>query len=416
MNATAYAFFGLTILVAVIVAVLVFAVLRFAAAARSARRTLGDGRGDSLLLASALEDAFGKLKAQERATAARAEASERLNAQIIESLASGLLVVDERRQVQILNPAARRILRLDDSPLPDGKVLEAVPALGAVVDEALAGSAPVMRRQAAITSGDTTMHLGVTVSPLSGKDGTRGVICLFSDLTAVVALEEQLRLKEALARLGELTAGLAHEFRNGLATIHGYGRLLDPEALPSPQRQYVEGIRSETQALGEVVTNFLNFAKPAPLSCVATDLRALLERAAEDAPSARVTFDGDFGTVEADEVLLRQAFSNLFRNSVEACTAAGRAPQIDVQAVRHDDGAVHVALRDNGPGIAGDALAQVFQPFFTTRAGGTGLGLAIAQKVIVSHNGRIVASNDPGGGAVFTVTLPDRVGGIVSKL
>src|ERR671920_2582982 len=91
---------------------------------------------------------------------------------------------------------------------------------------------------------------------------TSGVICLFTDLSRVVGLEEQLRLKDALARLGELTAGLAHEFRNGLATIHGYARLLDPQSLPDQARTCVEGIRAETIALGEVVTNFLRFARP----------------------------------------------------------------------------------------------------------------------------------------------------------
>ena len=98
-----------------------------------------------------------------------------------------------------------------------------------------------------------------------------------------MALEEQLRLKEALARLGELTAGLAHEFRNGLATVHGYARLMDPASLPPTQQAYVEGIREETQALGEVVTNFLNFAKPEPLTLVPIELARLVERAAEDA-------------------------------------------------------------------------------------------------------------------------------------
>jgi signal transduction histidine kinase len=198
-------------------------------------------------------------------------------------------------------------------------------------------------------------------------------------LTAVVALEEQLRLKEALARLGELTAGLAHEFRNGLATVHGYGRLLDPETLPQPQRTYVEGIREETQALNEVVTNFLRFARPEPLSLAPVDLRS---------------------------VLLRQAFSNLFRNSVEACTAVQRPPIVSVEGRIARSGSLYIAVSDNGPGIPVDALGKVFQPFFTLRPGGTGLGLAIVQKVIVSHNGRVVAGNRADGGALVTLALP----------
>ena len=96
-----------------------------------------------------------------------------------------------------------------------------------------------------------------------------GAICLFTDLTAVKDLEEQLRLKNSLATIGELTAGIAHEFRNGLATIHGYSKLLDLQALPADYRPYVKGIRAETESMSQVVTNFLIFARPAQLALVA---------------------------------------------------------------------------------------------------------------------------------------------------
>ena len=95
-------------------------------------------------------------------------------------------------------------------------------------------------------------------------------------------LEEQLRLKDSLARLGELTAGIAHEFRNGFATIHGYARLFDLERLPEDFRPYVSGIRSETEELGQVVTNFLNFAKPTQFTKVTLDMAAVVDRAADD--------------------------------------------------------------------------------------------------------------------------------------
>ena len=401
MTPNALAFLGLTALVAGLVAILAFAVLRFAAAARDSKRALSDNRAESLVLASALEEAFAKLKAQERATAARAEASERLNSQIVASLTSGLVVVDSARHVKIVNPAAQRILRSTDFALDE------YPQLRELIDQSLDGDTPIVRREITIAGGGETMHLGVTVSPLASESGPQGAICLFSDLTAVVALEEQLRLKEALARLGELTAGLAHEFRNGLATVHGYGRLLDPETLPEPQRKYVEGIREETQALNEVVTNFLRFARPDPITFAPVPLRAVVERAAEDTPAAQVTLRGEFPEISADDVLLRQAFSNLFRNSVEACSPDGRVPMITVDSrIDTRNALVHVVVRDNGPGIPDDGLSKVFQPFFTMRPGGTGLGLAIVQKVVVSHNGRVSASNSGTGGAVFTMSFP----------
>ena len=260
-------------------------------------------------------------------------------------------------------------------------------------------------------AGDVT-HVGVTVSPL-GADGSGGVICLFSDLTAVVQLEEQLRLKETLARLGELTAGIAHEFRNGLATIHGYGKLLDPAAVQPQYSPYVEGIRQETVALGEVVTNFLNFARPTQLSLATHDLRAIVERGVDDLTSdARqlnggIVVAGEFGQVDADDVLLRQAFSNLLRNAVEACQGAGVTPDIRVEgALDMAQGVARVTVLDNGPGVPVDAREKIFRPFFTTKKTGTGLGLALVQKIIVTHNGRILATTSPAGGACFQVTLP----------
>jgi two-component system, NtrC family, sensor histidine kinase AtoS len=406
MSPTALAFLGLTALVVVLAAVLVYAFVKFAAALRDSRRAATDTRSASLVFASALEEALTTVKAEARAASARAEASERLSRQIVASLTSGLIVVDAARRVQIVNPAARRILRVDDTSDPTD-LLSAIPALDHVVAECLSRNEAIVRRAITIVRDGETMHLGVTVSPLDSEGQHDGAICLFSDLTQVVALEEQLRLKEALARLGELTAGLAHEFRNGLATIHGYGRLLNPEAFSHPQRDYIQGIRSETQALGEVVTNFLKFARPEPLSCVPVQLRTVVARAAEDVPAAQVSLSGEFAVVSADDVLLRQAFSNLFRNSVEACHAIDRRSEIRVES-RIDErlGATVLTVSDNGPGIAVDALDKVFQPFFTTRPNGTGLGLAIVQKVIVSHNGRITAANHPHGGASFTITFP----------
>jgi signal transduction histidine kinase len=417
MNPTAYAFLGLAAILGVMVAILAFAVLRFGAAARDAKKNVSSERMESALLSTALEEAIAKLKAQERATAARAAASERLSGQIVEGLTSGLLVVDRDKRLQIVNPVARRILSLGEveSGADFREVLDGAPALADAIAESLRENVPILRRTvridvpgaAAGTAALRPTHLGVAVSPLAGERDPSGAICLFTDLTNVVALEEQLRLKDSLARLGELTAGLAHEFRNGLATIHGYGRLLDPTLVPEQYRPYVEGIRTETQALGEIVTNFLKFARPDPLTLAPVDLRSLIMRAVEDVPSATVDLEGEFPTIEGDEVLLRQAFSNLFRNSVEATAGAGSPPRIAVDS-RIDRTTQTAALdvSDNGPGIPPDSLGQIFQPFFTTRAGGTGLGLAIVQKVVVSHNGLISAGNRPEGGAVFRITFP----------
>jgi signal transduction histidine kinase len=417
LTPSAYAFLGLTAIVAALAAGLTFAVLRLGAAARDSHRRMKDsGGGEAALLSAALQEALAKLKAQERATAARAEASERLSGEIITSLTAGLLVVGLNGEVRILNPAARRMLHVPASaPLDDYRTVLGQPALSGVIDECLATRVPIVRRTVHLPeSSHGTHHLGVTVSPLSDTDGElHGAICLFTDLTAVTQLEEQLRLKESLATVGELTAGIAHEFRNGLATIHGYGKLLDPAALPPAYRPYVEGIRSETVSLGQVVTNFLNFARPAQLTLAPVDLRAICERAAEEVRAdARelggdVTVRGEFGTLDGDEVLLRQAFSNLLRNAVEAAAGASRAPVVVIEGdVPRAQKFSRIVVDDNGPGIEPAARDRVFRPFFTTKRNGTGLGLALVQKIIVFHNGRISIGSSPLGGASMQITLP----------
>ena len=155
------------------------------------------------------------------------------------------------------------------------------------------------------------------------------------------------------------------------------------------------------------MTNFLRFAKPESLTVAPVDLRAVIVRALDDLPGAAgaVSVEGEFATVDGDDVLLRQAFSNLLRNSLEACGAGSVVPRI---IVRGDlvDREVRVTIDDNGPGLTPEALARLFQPFATTKPTGTGLGLAIVQKVIVSHNGRVTAGNRPDGGAQFRVRLP----------
>ncbi|HEV8211584.1 MAG TPA: ATP-binding protein [Vicinamibacterales bacterium] len=417
LTPSAYALLGLTAMVAALVGVLVFALLRFSAAASAAR---GRSRGgeETALLSAALQEAVTKLKAQERATAARADASERLSGEIISSLNAGLLVAGLHGEVRILNPAGLRMLNLPESFRPEAYQRSAhEQPLMDVIDECLHDHRSIVRREVVLPEGEQgTTYLGVSVSPLVDPQGQpQGAICLFTDLTAIKHLEEQLRLKESLATVGELTAGIAHEFRNGLATIQGYSKLFDLDTLPESYRAYIEGIRSETQSLSEVVTNFLNFARPAQLTLTRVDLRGICDRAAEEirgdarALGGDVDVHGDFGVVDGDEVLLRQAFSNLLRNALEACAGASTTPRVVVHSERDPaQKAWRIAVTDNGPGVADVDRERIFQPFFTLKRNGTGLGLALVQKIVVFHNGRIVVGASPAGGASFLITLPSQ--------
>ena len=417
MNRQSIILLSLTAVVAALAAGLAFVVLRLFAAAKGFGRTQHESGAETAFVTAALEEAVARLKLREQAIVARAEASERLSDEIIASLTSGLLVVDDDRTVKSLNPAGRRMLGLTetDPGTTLDTVLRGAAPLARVIEECMTVGQPIRRRSVRIEpQKDRPTHLGVTVSPIgTDPSAQHGAICLFSDLTDVVELEEQLRLKDGLAQVGELTAGIAHEFRNGLATIHGYARLLDLERLPPDMRAYVTGIREETDTLGAVVRNFLNFAKPTELVLGSVDIRTIVERAAEDIRAeatehgGSVMVGGDFLPVQGDELLLRQAFGNLCRNALEACREAKVPPRIAIEA-SHDPGqpVLRISVIDNGPGIEPRLAPRIFQPFVTTRARGTGLGLAVVQKIIVMHNGRVNVQPEPSGGTRFTVSLP----------
>jgi PAS domain S-box-containing protein len=418
MTPSGFAFLGLTAIVAVLLATLTFAVLRIFSAARTAQARLRDNGAETAFLSAALQESVNKLKAQERAMARRAEASERLSEQIIVSLTAGLLVVNAAGEVQLVNPVGRRLLGLDDGSQRGAdyrQLLAHIAPVAALIQDALRTGQPLLRHTLQVADRQGVVsHYGLTISPMLGDDGSlQGSICLFTDLTAVVALEEQLRIKDSLARVGELTAGIAHEFRNGLATIHGYSRLLDLTVLPQNFRPYVEGIRAETESMREVITNFLNFARPTQLVLTPVDLAAVAERAADDlraearAAGGEISVSGDFATVEGDDVLLRQTLANLLRNAIEACTAARKPPIVTVESqVDASQSACTVSISDNGPGFQENVRDRVFHPFFTTKSQGTGLGLALVQKIVVTHNGRVTVGNGPNGGGRVAIVLP----------
>src|SRR5258708_6879673 len=225
MTRTSFILFLLTATLGIVVAGLAFTVLRLFAAARQMSRGRQEAGAETAFMTAAMEEALARLRTREQAMTARAEASERLSGEIIASLTSGLLVVGDDRRGESLKPPRRRRPGVPEADWSGdvSDVLLAAPPLARVIAECLDTGQSVRRRAVQITThDDRTTHLGVTVSPIGAVPGrSNGAICLFSDLTDIVELEEQLRLKDSLAQVGELTAGDAHEMRNGLSTDPG---------------------------------------------------------------------------------------------------------------------------------------------------------------------------------------------------
>ena len=377
----------------------------------------------SAFMAASMQGVIQKLREQEkelerlhRIEKERAAHTERLSEEVTRNMPAGLLVVNATGIISSANPAAEQALGIRGLGFRRySEALGETSELTRFVAECLAQGNIFRREQVEhVTPAGECRHLGVTISPIRrGNEKINGAICLLSDLTEFAALQQQMQLKENLAALGELSAGMAHEFKNALATISGYAQMIRAEELAGEAADYADRILDQTRSITHVVTEFLKFARPLDIANEAVPLEGVVERVvsevAEAKPDVQLRSEGAFGSVPGDEGLLRQALLNLVRNAAEACagTVAGGQVLLKGELIRSEgSGSQRIIVMDNGPGIEEAALGKLFRPFYTTKADGTGLGLAVVQKVIVQHGGRVEARNRPEGGAAFIVTLP----------
>ena len=377
----------------------------------------------SAFMAASMQAVIQKLKEQEKELERlhkeerdRAELTERLSEEVTRNMPAGLLVVNAQGIITSANPAAEQTL--GQRGLGVRRFSEALGErsdLSRLISDSL-HSGTIFRREQIEhrdAAGDIR-QLGVTISPIrKDAEAVTGVICLLTDLTELASLQKQMQLKENLAALGELSAGIAHEFKNALATISGYAQMIQFEASNPEAAECAEKILEQTQNITRVVTEFLKYARPLDLSDEQVALQPLIERVvaeiSEAMPFVRLRHEGPFGEVAGDESFLRQAFLNLARNAAEACTTAPNGGKVIIRSenLRRDAaGYQRITIFDNGPGISREAMPKLFRPFFTTKPNGTGLGLAVVQKIILQHGGQVEAQNRQEGGAAFIVTLP----------
>ncbi len=352
-----------------------------------------------------------------RAAASRGEPAA-VTEKLLEGLTSGVIIIGSDGKVTALNRAGEAILDLarDEAVGHDYRtVFAGATGLLSLLEDGVVAARPHAREVVAYDRGGATAHLGVTVSTIPAGPSGGGVFCLFSDLTEIRGLQERVRVKENLAGLGVLSAGIAHEFRNSLGTILGYARLIGRGgAAPQTHEEHAGAIVREVQAIGRTVDDFLRYARPVSLAASPWDPRTVIEDAAREVllglsrPDVTIVVEGEWpGRIVADEPLVRQAIGNLLRNAVEATPPGGG--RVTVTGALEDGGeTLRIEIADSGTGIPEDLLPRLFTPFVTTKQQGTGLGLALAQKAIVSHDGAIAAGNIPGSGACFTVRLPRK--------
>jgi nitrogen fixation/metabolism regulation signal transduction histidine kinase len=337
----------------------------------------------------------------------RANSAEKFSERIVASLPSGLIAFDAAGLSMAINPPGRTLLEINGSALgePYQQLFGAHEQLAKMVDDCLQTGTIYRRTEIeAVTANGKLRRLGATVAPIEmpPERGRRGALCLLTDITEVTELREQVALKNNLESLGEMSAGLAHEFKNAIATLQGYAQLLQNMELNDNAQLAAGSLLNEVRNLSGMVTAFLNFARPQPLQLEEVSIAELIrDCAAELAPvfqerQVELEIDADESLmVRADERMLRLAVLNLMRNAAEA------APRVVVRAT--PDAVIEV--RDTGPGISPADLQKIFIPFFTTKAKGHGIGLALAHRIVTQHSGTLTAANSPDGGAVFTIKL-----------
>lgn len=351
-----------------------------------------------------------QLEEQLRASEARWRA-------IIDSAVDGIVVIDNYGRIEAFNPAAERLFGYAEAEVLTRNVNVLMPSpyheehdryLSRHLATGAAKIIGIGREVVGRRKGGTTfpLHLSVGQFTIAGERKFTGML---HDLSARVRIEEQLRERTSLARLGEMAAVIAHEVRNPLAGIRGaiqtIGTRLPPE---SGDTVMVKEIVRRIDSLNEMMRDLLLFARPPQPRPLPTEIVPLIRMTANlliEDPALRdlnIEIGGSSPAIPADAEMLKIVFQNLLVNAAHAMEGRGRI-RVEVTTV---DSSCLIAFTDHGAGIAADVLEKIFTPFFTTKSRGSGLGLPTAKRLVEAQNGRISIECPPAGGTTVTITLP----------
>jgi nitrogen-specific signal transduction histidine kinase len=349
---------------------------------------------------------------------------------IVSSMANGVLAVRRDGTLALMNPEAYRIFALTPDAADIGRPFAEVLGPRADIVRVLTAAFELthLPNRLELRLKDLDRVIGYTLSQVKGgpDDGAViGAVMFFKDLTLVEQREERERLRDRLASLGEMAAGIAHELKNPLAGIEVMAGLLRRQVPDKKDAQsMLADIISEAKLANAIVVEMLEFVRPVRLQVEHTAIADVLHQAVLLAESkvarggVSVTMDVPNGlpTIEGDQYQLCQVFTNLIANAFEALEGKGTiAISASMGAIEPDPvfGAapelaptVVVDVADDGPGVPPELSDRIYDPFFTTKVKGTGLGLGIVRKIVDAHDGRIDLSSSPRAGTRFRVTLP----------
>jgi two-component system sensor histidine kinase PilS (NtrC family) len=333
-------------------------------------------------------------------TEAQLERLDRLYAEVLRSLPSGVMTIGSSGRIDFVNAAGADILggNAEDKPGP----------------AALAALAPAGAGRHFETSmqiaGRGQRVIGGSVAPLVGRED-EGRVLVFQDLTELRRLQKDVERAERLAELGRMSAGLAHEVRNPLAAMIGCLQLLPRQVgstLAEEDVRMLAIVQREAERLSALVQQFLTYARPAPPERQQVALKRLLQDVVDAVRfglARDITLSGDELTLAVDPAQLRQVLWNLVHNA--ASMVDKEKGQVAIRIAVDGDEAV-VRVDDNGPGVPEELRERIFEPFYSTRPDGNGLGLATAHQLVRQHRGGLSLVESALGGACFEVRLPLR--------
>ena len=322
---------------------------------------------------------------------------------IMDSLGTGLITTDNDGQIYLFNRAAESITGYRSDLALRLKIWEVFP-------EVVSPHVDSPRFEISMTRPDTVkVHLRFSVSPVMIDEMKTGYVWCFDDVTELRVLEHQMRQKEQMAAIGTMSAGIAHEIRNPLASIVGSFNLLKSDLeLDNSQRQLADIITRETERLNRTITEFLSYARPRRPNKAPVDLAALISETVqlirnnpELVREHRIETALRPVTADVDESMMRQVFYNLASNAFKAMPDGGTL-KITLQG---RNGNAQIRFQDTGIGLEEEQLKRLFVPFNSSFKNGTGLGLPIVYQIVTAHNGAIAVRSQKDLGTTVIIDL-----------
>jgi PAS domain S-box-containing protein len=343
---------------------------------------------------------------------------------LIQSISSGLILVDTKDQITFFNRAAEKILGYSRKEVV-GKPFtifslrekkQTMPTPFTSDDEMDS------RREGIILRKDKVeIPIGFNITNhLNSRGGRIGKIISFRDMTNVLKLQEEIIRMERVASLGELSSGIAHEIRNPLAGIKTTAQALGEEmGHDDPKREYLNRITTEIDRLNGLLKTFFSFAKPQKLNPVVCNIRDIVNEIIplliKDIANRGINFTEEYAPdlpkVKVDFNQMHQVFLNLFLNAIQAMPNGGELKIeaksiVSAPLVNPGKDYVRISISDTGRGIPVRDINKIFDPFFTTRPKGIGLGLSITYQIIKKHGGNVKVESKVDKGTTFILTLP----------